>query len=465
MTFLLLLIALALPAILGIAILALVSGREAETAGPGVSLCIAGAGIAVGVFAVTLVLRALAAASIPFGFVSAATPVAIAAIVLATMAMRGRGRATRVALNDVARTLLARDHRGFRRVAWLGAVAWIALHAALLFAEVAVRPVYAWDAWSAWATKAKTWFAMGTLVPFTDAAGWASATTPTWFDARPTAPATAPLMQVWVATVLGRWDDALANLTGWLCYVAIVLTVAGETRRRGASAAAALASAWLVASLPLLGTQVALAGYADLPLTMFATVGALAGFRAFATRAPTDVATAIVALVAAIATKESGWVWVVVFAPGFAAAALGPRRYRSIGIALAVVALVVVGVSARGANLAWTHGLFAYDPLGPQFLAESVLYANWHLLAPGLLAAGILGGRRIASPEVAPLGFALLAGALWIAALVAFPVLRYFGADALGIQRAILVLVPLAVVWMVDVSGVGRERTAMANAA
>ena len=213
MTFLLLLIALALPAILGIAILALVSGREAETAGPGVSLCIAGAGIAVGVFAVTLVLRALAAASIPFGFVSAATPVAIAAIVLATMAMRGRGRATWVALNDVARTLLARDHRGFRRVAWLGAVAWIALHAALLFAEVAVRPVYAWDAWSAWATKAKTWFAMGTLVPFTDAAGWASATTPTWFDARPTAPATAPLMQVWVATVLGRWDDAAQCLS------------------------------------------------------------------------------------------------------------------------------------------------------------------------------------------------------------------------------------------------------------
>lgn len=465
MTILLLLVALALPAILGIAMLALLIRREPGTPGPGVSLWIAGAGIAIGVLAVTLVLRALAAASIPFGFVSAVTPVAIATIALAALAARGRGRAAEVALNDVAGTLFARDHRGFGRIAWLAAVAWIALHAALLLAEVAVRPVYAWDAWSAWTTKAKTWFAMGTLVPFMDAAGWASATVPAWFDARPTAPATAPLMQVWVATVLGRWDDALANLMAWLCYVAIVLAVAGETRRRGASAGVTLVAAWLVASLPLLGTQVALAGYADLPLTMFATVGALAGLRAFATRVRADAATAVVALGGAIATKELGWVWVVVFTPGFVAAALGPARYRSIGIVLAVVALAVVGVSARGANLAWTHGLFAYDPLGPSFAAESVLYANWHLLAPGLLAAGIFGGRRIASPDVAPLGFALLAGAMWIAALVAFPALRYAGADALGIQRAVLVLVPLAVVWMIDVSGVGRDRTATATAA
>lgn len=449
-------LALLLPALLGTAAVVAAHRGESSVHAPGFAASAIGAGIAIGAFAATLVLRALALASVPYGFAATVVPVAVLAAGTLALAWRAAAPAIRGQALACGRGLLARDLAGWARVGWFALLAWIALHAILLLAEVCVRPMYPWDAWSAWATKAKTWSSLGMMVPFGDADAWRSAMPATWFDARPGAPATVPLLQVWMATALGRWDDSLANLVWWLCYIAIVLAVAGETRQRGASAAAALVAAWFVASLPLLDAQVALAGYADLPLAMFFTVGALAALRAASTRSRADIAVAVIALLAAATSKETAWTWIAVVAPGCAAAALGPRAWRRIAVTLGVIAIAVTGAAARGANLAWTRGLLAFDPIAATFAAESLLYANWHLLGVGLVLAALLGRRRLLAPDVAPLGFVLLAGALWVAALVAFPALRYLAADALGIQRVLLVLAPLAIVWIVDASGVGR---------
>ena len=93
----------------------------------------------------------------------------------------------------------------------------------------------------------------------------------------------------------------------------------------------ALAVTWLVASLPMMNVHVALAGYADLWMSAYLTLGVLAGLRWFALRARRDALIAVALLVACVTIKNPGKVWLVVLVPGLVAALL-PRaasRLRS----------------------------------------------------------------------------------------------------------------------------------------
>jgi hypothetical protein len=318
----------------------------------------------------------------------------------------------------------------------------------MLLSEAALRPLFAWDAWSAWATKAKVYFAMHAVVPFVDLATWAAATGPVWFDAQPGQPATLPLLQAWVVTAIGAWDDASAAMPWPVFYLALVLVVYGEVRRRGAPPLHALVAAWLVATLPLLGTQVALAGYADLPLAAAFALGALAGVRAMHTRAPIDIVAAAAALTSLALYKASGWAWIVVALPGLAAAALGRPWYRRIVVLLIAVAVGIVGVAARFPDVKLGRVSFAHAPVWDAYAVEGLLLANWHLVALGLVGTLLLRRRRVFDTDLAPLTLILATGAVWLAMLVAFPAFRFWGADFLGLNRATLVLVPFAIAWM-----------------
>lgn len=447
MTFAMSIVALGIVLFLGTALLAACLSGASELREPGRMPWLLGAGFLVGVLALTLLMRAEAAIGIPFGLASIGVPALALATPGAVAAWRRRAlqaqawRGPLAPVEDSATT-------GPARVAWYAMLAWIALRIALLATEVALRPLFAWDAWSAWATKAKTFFAMRTIVPFVDTAGWMSATVPVWFDAAPQQPVTLPLLQAWIATAGGAWDDASAALPWVAFFVAIVLVVYGEVRRRGATPLHALAGAWLVGSLPLLGTQVALAGYADLPLAAAFTLGVLAGLRAIATRAIVDIVAAVAALVLVATSKSSSWAWLVVALPGFAAAALGPSFHRRIGILLVVAALAIVGIAARFPGFTVGPVSFRYVPLWETFALESVLFANWHLLAPGIVGVLALRRRRCLDAEMAPLTLILAAGAGWIAMLAAFPAFRAWGAEIIGLNRAVLVLAPFAIAWM-----------------
>ena len=198
-----------------------------------------------------------------------------------------------------------------------------------------------------------------------------------------------------------------------------------------------------------MGAQVALAGYADLPTAAAFTLGALAGARAARTRAPVDALAATLALAAAASMKTSGWVWVVIALPGLAAAALGPAWTRRIAIAIPALAVGVVAVGARFTDLSIGPVSLAFDPVFAALGTDGVLLANWHLLALGAVGTIVFARRRLLDPAVAPLTLVVAAGAAWIGLLGAFPWLRNWGADSLGLNRVVLALAPVVSIWMV----------------
>src|SRR5271154_5921503 len=59
---------------------------------------------------------------------------------------------------------------------------------ALLAAEVAWHPLYPWDAWVQWATKARVWYELGRIVPFAHADAWLAGPPGAYFDAAPNDP-------------------------------------------------------------------------------------------------------------------------------------------------------------------------------------------------------------------------------------------------------------------------------------
>jgi len=270
-----LLFALLLPYAIGDALLAACVADGRAWRQPGLVPWLAGAAWIVGSFALTLVMRANAMAGVPFSLPSIGAPGLAIVAAAGFFAWRRSRDGWRDGLRDAIGGLMARDLSRAARVAWFILLAWLALRAAMLLVEVVSKPIYPWDAWSAWATKAKAYFAARTIVPFGDEATWTAATAATWFDAAPGQPATLPLLQAWIATAIGSFDDARVTLPWWLTFVAMMLVVYGETRRRGVAPLPALAAAWFAGSMPLTGAQVALAGYADLPIAAAFALGAL----------------------------------------------------------------------------------------------------------------------------------------------------------------------------------------------
>lgn len=444
-----LLFALLLPYAIGDALLAACVRDGRAWREPGIFPWLAGAAWIVGAFLLTLVMRGVAMAGLPFSVASIGVPGLAIVTAAGLLAWRRNGEGWRDTIGIVRDGVAARDLAGAARAAWFVLLAWLALRAAMLLVEVVERPIYPWDAWSAWATKAKVYFAERTIVTFGDAAQWMAAAPGTWYDAAPGQPATLPLVQAWIATAMGRFDDARVTLPWWLWFVALLLVTYGEARRRGVGRLPSLAAAWFAGSLPLMGAQVALAGYADLPTAAAFTLGALAGARAARTRAPVDALAATLALAAAASMKTSGWVWVVIALPGLAAAALGPAWTRRIAIAIPALAAAVVAVGARFTDLSIGPVSLAFDPVFAALGTDGVLLANWHLLALGAVGTIVFAWRRLLDPAVAPLTLVVAAGAAWIGLLGAFPWLRNWGADSLGLNRVVLALAPVVSIWMV----------------
>ena len=439
---------LLLPWALGIA--ALLTARDARRplGAPGELAWLAGAGFLGGALLLTLWMRALSAVGVPFGIAAIALPLLAATLALAYAALRRHGGSAPMVAAARAALRLPDGIGGVTRILWWTLCAWMALRFALLGLEIAARPLYPWDAWIAWATKARVWFELGRIAPFVDAGQWLAGTGTAWFDALPEGPATLPLLQVWACVALGRWDDALMNWPWWQVALALVLMVYGGLRRLGVGALAALIGAYFAASLPLANVHVALAGYADLPLAACYAGAVLALLHWLATRTLRDAVIAALLAAACPLIKATGTIWVVTLLPGIVVAAMPRLGAKVVGagfglvlFALAVLAQTNFVVAGRSLHLdfapAWAE------------LAESYLITgSWNLLWYGALGAAILAWRRIQAPPLLPLATIVAAGMLFVLILFAFPGVRGLVTDPPTVDRATLHLAPLLIVFM-----------------
>ena len=128
--------------------------------GPGATLVQLSYGYLLGTIATGLVIRAVDGLGLPLNFALLAAIVFGLALLGVLLPTRHRAAATTL---PVSRW---RDQTGWQKWLFVLLAALIALRFASGAAELALRPLYAWDAWTTWILRAKVWFASGELVGF-----------------------------------------------------------------------------------------------------------------------------------------------------------------------------------------------------------------------------------------------------------------------------------------------------------
>lgn len=455
------------PWLLGIGLLSLAHARPGGRAPAGV-VWVAGCGFFVGAFILTLWMRALSVAGIPFSIAAIGIPVALAAFACLALAWRREGSLLQ-ALGPAARhdegAVDAASPSRAARALWIALGAWMALRFAMLLLEVLWTPLYPWDAWIQWATKARVWYALGRIVPFAGSDQWFAANGAAWLDASPNYPATVPLWQVWSSVALGRWDDALMNVPWWLAAVALALAVYGLLRASGTSAIVAIVGAWLVSSLPLANTHTALAGYADLPLAACYALAVLALWRWTLWHRLADAALALLLAIACVTIKTPGIVWALTLVPALVVVLLPRYGGRIVAVALAV-ALAVLLVLARTEPVVLGYRLhLEFAPEWTGLFDTFFLLGNWHLLWYAAIAAAALAWSELRAPRLLPLTIVIGVGMLFLGVVFTFTNARAWVTDQTTVNRATLHVAPLVVVWMVLIVDAWLRRATRAEAA
>jgi hypothetical protein len=405
------------------------------------------AGIAyfAGAFLLPLIMSALSRIGIPFGALSiGASLLALAVALRLPDARRLRAvGALRVPSRPTAPWSAA-------RIAWYVLLAWLALRFALLLGEVMRQPLFPWDAWTQWATKARVWFELRHMAPFVRADQWLQGVVPgAYFDAAPHYPATVPLWQVWSSIAMGRWDDATMNLPWWLAGVALALVLYGFLRGESLSPLFSLAATWLIVSMPILEAHVALAGYADLPLACYLTAGALAGWRALTRRTRADGVVALLLLAAVPMIKIPGWVWIATLVPGVIVALL-PRIGLRVVVIGWVCAIGLAFVLGRFEPVIMGYHLHFQLDVPWRGLGEAYFsFDNWHLLFWILPAVMLAARRQITTREIAPLTVVVGSGTLFLVLGFSITSASVWVEDQSTVNRATLHLAPLLATWLV----------------
>jgi hypothetical protein len=440
---------LLLPWGLGIAVLGALRPRDASAAAPGDLAWITGAGYLAGAFLLTVWMRALSLAGIKFGLAVVAGPLVVAALACSYLAWRRSNAPLGATLAGALRAIASPPLGGAMRIAWWVLLAWLALRFALLAVEIGTRPLYPWDAWTQWATKARVWYELGHLAPFARVDAWLAANGTAYFDASPEYPPTMPLVQVWTCLALGRWDDTLMNAPWWAIGVALPLVVYGGLRAWRVEAPAALVGAFLASSLPLANTHVALAGYADLPMAAFYTAAALAFLRWSGSRTRADAAVALLLAVACTQIKNPGWFWAATLLPGLVVVLLPRHGVRVVLIGFAVAALALVALARFQLSLFNYQVKLDFNPAWGDLLSSYFLLGNWHLLWYGAIAAALLAWRQLLAPAMAPLTMVIAGGLLFLFFVFGFTTASFYVSDQTTVNRATLHLAPMIVVFMV----------------
>lgn len=366
--------------------------------------------------------------------------------------------AIQVALCVLLATVLRRSLRGDTSVPhavvplkaegvgrWLAIViaAVVLFRVTVLGLEATAQPLYPWDAWQQWGTKARVWFETGELKRFVSPDEWLQISSSTrdavYTDANPRYPPLVPLIQVWSLGPTHTWDDSAIGLTWAVLLAALGVAMAGQLFRTAGYWPLALGAAYMALSLPILDTHAALAGYADLPLSVMFCLAFMAAAAWVRFRRKGDAAMAILLLAFLPLFKRPGIAWSLTFLPFLMFAVIRrPLRPMLRGVLL----LAVVGTAALiGVHLLGARAVVLGDSF-ESLVANLFAWENWHLLWYLAIFLLLLHRHRRWSNELSVAGTTLGLGAAFLAAVFWGTSLTASIADATTLNRALLPLGP-----------------------
>ncbi len=377
--------ALGLPSALGILLFSIIV--PAGIAGR-VSL-VTGYGLVGGLVLVTLLMRAADAIGLPLtvGYTSGVIAVTAGLLMAVKLFLPGR---------EVADRYLAPERPPFASIEGLLAgllLLLIAVRVISLGIEVYHRPLFPFDATMHWATKARVWFETAEIAPFVDNARWLTLGGEGVFtDHHPGYPATIPLIQVWMSLAKGGWSESLINLPWLLCLLGLGLAFYGQALQAGSSSVAALVFCYLLLSMPLVNTHVALAGYADLFLGACYCLAVMAFFNWSVNQQAWQGILAVLAALSCLLIKNEGFYWLLTLLPGVVAVFLPPRKalvFLTVGLVSLIVILavfprdlVIAGHSMETLNI-------YFRPAALAGIRDSLFVVDsWHLF--GYMFLGLL---------------------------------------------------------------------------
>jgi hypothetical protein len=278
------------------------------------------------------------------------------------------------------------------------------LHLALAAIEIFIRPVYPWDAWLAWMYRAKAWFFSGNVYQLASPSDWLAGTTSATYtiDAYDY-PTFASIIPFWAALSLGQWSETLVNTPVLCCGIALGLGVYGTCREYGMPAPLSMAAAYFLLSLPLVGTHLSLAGYADIWLAGFTGLGFAALINGLTSKSTFQLLLGLGMIALGVGVKNEGLVWLYL---ALALVLLSSVRLNIVLAALAAITLL--GIAAWWSDLTYielplaggaglldgrvhipfvgSHKLQTYSILQP-YLNSFFVHGSWHLLWTLLLLA------------------------------------------------------------------------------
>lgn len=403
---------------------------------------IAGYGYLVGSFALTLWMRALSAAHVPFGRTTIALPLLLSA---ALALWWGRRRGT-LAFSGARNARASTMPRRWMILWWLLA-ALIVIHFALDTLEIVWRPLFPWDAWSQWATKARVWYELGAIAPFSDVQHWLAGGS--YIDTAPNYPGTVPLLQVWASIALGHWDDSLMNLP-WVSFaLALALCVYGQSRSIGFHPLLAMAGAYFVASLPMVDTHTALAGYADLPLATYYSAAAIALWQWSITRERAQATLALLLAAACPLTKLPGWVWLATLLPALLVAWWPQRGLRAVYALWGAGAITVLVLAQYQFQIGGYTLHATLKPVWEPLWQNYYEFANWHLLGYALPLLAAFNFRRLLHPPLVAGSVMVASGAAFLFVVFSLTSAELWVRDFSTVNRATLHFAPLLIFYVI----------------
>jgi hypothetical protein len=354
--------------------------------GPGAWPLVLGFGYPVGVFSVILSLKLQDWAGLGLNYWRTVVTLCFALLALLPFAVRNLRAGTAPGLGVSAMRAWG-GLKALHRLLIILLLGAICIRFGGLSLEHIWRPLFGWDAWYAYAPRARVWWEYGFLVPITQDL---MVTGPQLGQAFPllagaSHPDGIPLVMLWMTMALDRWDDGRMLLPWFVLGGALLCAFFGQARSMGMSVVIAMVFTWALASAPFFATHVALGGYLDLWLSAYLFLLFAGIWRSLGRQYRDGCSLLALGVVGALVTKSSGVFLVSIFIVACVFALL-PRKISAFSLGGGAIAGAVLVLSPGMNIFSWLSGgrfrpegfdLFEFGAIafGMMFLDLS-----WHLL-------------------------------------------------------------------------------------